>query len=103
MGDASFKAKLGQRSGAIAASNNARSWASSNGLGDGAGLIFGMNLAQGMNPQTAGPLGPPPLPPPPAPSLDEQIEAVKKLKELLDVGILTQDEFDAKKKQVMGL
>ena len=30
-------------------------------------------------------------------------EAVKKLKELLDAGILSQDEFNAKKKQVMGL
>lgn len=36
-------------------------------------------------------------------SLDEQIEAVKKLKELLDAGILTQEEFDEKKRQVMGL
>jgi len=38
-----------------------------------------------------------------AASLDEQIEAVKKLKELLDAGILTQEEFDAKKRQIMGL
>jgi membrane protease subunit (stomatin/prohibitin family) len=74
-----------------------------NGLGDGAGLIFGVNLAQGMHPQTAAPLAPPPLPPPTAPSLDEQIEAVKKLKELADAGILTQEEFEAKKRQVMGL
>lgn len=36
-------------------------------------------------------------------SVDEQIEAVKKLKELLDAGILTQDEFDRKKKEVMNL
>ena len=36
-------------------------------------------------------------------SIDEQVEAVKKLKELLDVGVLTQEEFDAKKKQIMGL
>lgn len=36
-------------------------------------------------------------------SVDEQIEAVKKLKELLDAGILTQDEFDRKKREVMNL
>jgi hypothetical protein len=64
-----------------------------------------MNLAQGLNAQTAAPAASPPLPvaPSPGPSLDEQIEAVKKLKDLLDSGILTQDEFDTKKKQVMGL
>lgn len=36
-------------------------------------------------------------------SLDSQIETLKKLKELLDQGIITQDEFEIKKKQVMGL
>lgn len=34
---------------------------------------------------------------------EAQIETVKKLKELLDAGILTQEEFDAKKKSVLGL
>lgn len=36
-------------------------------------------------------------------SLDEQIEALQKLKELCDAGILTDEEFLAKKKQIMGL
>lgn len=36
-------------------------------------------------------------------SLDEQIEIVKKLKDLLDAGILSQDEFDAKKREILGL
>ena len=36
-------------------------------------------------------------------SLSEQIEAIKELKGLVDTGILTQEEFDAKKKQIMGL
>ena len=35
-------------------------------------------------------------------SMDEQIETMKKLKELLDVGILSQEEFDLKKKEIMG-
>lgn len=34
---------------------------------------------------------------------NEKIENVKKLKELLDVGILTQEEFDEKKKQLLDL
>ena len=30
-------------------------------------------------------------------------EELKKMKELLDMGIITQEEFDAKKKQLLGL
>lgn len=87
-----------------------------NGLGDGGGMLFGMNLAQGLNSSARGPatdhvtvgvasggdadedededekL-----------SIDEQISALKSLKELLDAGILTQDEFDLKKKEILGL
>lgn len=36
-------------------------------------------------------------------SLDEQIEAVQKVKELFDAGILSEEEFESKKKQIMGL
>ena len=43
----------------------------------------------------------------PHPSITTQAlspaEELKKFKELLDVGILTQEEFDAKKKQLLGL
>ena len=41
-----------------------------------------------------------------APSVVQQISAadeLKKFKELLDMGILTQEEFDAKKKQLLGM
>lgn len=38
----------------------------------------------------------------PAPQTSEMDE-LKKLKELLDAGIITQEEFDAKKKQLLGL
>lgn len=41
--------------------------------------------------------------PSPALTLDEQIEAIKEIKELIDVGILSLDEFDKRKKQIMGL
>ena len=36
-------------------------------------------------------------------SYDEKIDAVKKLKGLLDMGSITQEEFDAKKKDLLGL
>lgn len=39
----------------------------------------------------------------PAMAIDAQIETLKKLKDLLDTGIITQEEFDVKKKQIMGL
>ena len=31
------------------------------------------------------------------------VEEIKKYKELLDLGIITQEEFDIKKKQLLGL
>ncbi len=33
----------------------------------------------------------------------DNLEQIKKLKEMLDSGIITQDEFDTKKKQLLGL
>lgn len=45
-----------------------------------------------------------PTPAPAAPtSVSEAADDLMKLKELLDAGILTQEEFDAKKKQLLGL
>lgn len=43
------------------------------------------------------------LPASPSALTDEQMETLKKLKELVDMGVLTQEEFDAKKKQLLGL
>ena len=34
---------------------------------------------------------------------DDPIEKVKKLKELLDLGVITEEEFDQKKKQLLNL
>lgn len=84
------------------------------GLGDAGGMLFGMNLANGLDPRNASqastattseptPAPAAPAPAAPAPDFDAQIETLKKLKELLDTGILSQEEFDAKKKQVLGL
>ena len=36
-------------------------------------------------------------------SLMKFMKELKKMKELLDMGIITQEEFDAKKKQLLGL
>jgi len=36
-------------------------------------------------------------------SVKDNLEDLKKLKELLDSGIITQEEFDVKKKQLLGL
>jgi len=89
---------ISQKSSNIAAQQKIAQGIQDNGLGDGAGMIFGMNMAQHLNPQTAAPItGKNDM------SFDEQIEAVKKLKELMDAEILTQEEFNVKKKEIMGL
>ena len=74
-----------------------------NGLGEGGGMLFGMNLASSLNTQAAASSASQAAASVGRPSLDEQIESVKKLKELLDVGILSSDEFEAKKREVLGL
>lgn len=77
-----------------------------NGLGDGGGMLFGMNLANSLNPSNVSPIGSAPQAEAvrsDAATLNQQLDAVKKLKELLDAGILTQEEFDVKKRQVLGL
>lgn len=65
-----------------------------NGLGNMGGMVFGMNMAQGLSPTAAQQSS--------SSSLDEQIANMKKLKELVDAGILTEEEFNAKKKEIMG-
>jgi hypothetical protein len=42
-------------------------------------------------------------PAPAAPSADEQMEQLTKLGQLRDSGVLTEEEFSAKKKQILGL
>lgn len=44
----------------------------------------------------------PPTLPPQALSLEKQIELLKQLKELLDLGVLSQEEFDMKKKEILS-
>lgn len=74
------------------------------GFGDAAGLAIGLGVVQGLNPQTGAPTVPPAAASgqTSASSIEDQIETVKKLKELLDAGVLSTDEFELKKKQAMG-
>lgn len=74
------------------------------GFGDAAGLAIGLGVVQGLNPQTGAPTAPPDstMGQAMSTSIEDQIEAVKKLKGLVDSGILSPEEFDLKKKQVMG-
>ena len=79
-----------------------------NGLGDGGNMLFGLGLAGSLNPQNASQATGATVPAQDvdtksAPSIDDQVETLKKLKELVDVGILTPEEFAAKKKQLLGL
>lgn len=70
------------------AANN--SGASGEGIGAGAGLAMGMNMAQmiNQNMNTSN-------------SKEDPIEKIKKLKELLDMGALTQSEFESKKTEIL--
>lgn len=79
-----------------------------NGLGDGGNMLFGLGLAGSLNPQNASQATGATVPAQDVdtkstPSIDDQVETLKKLKELVDVGILTTEEFAAKKKQLLGL
>jgi len=96
---------ISQQASNVSAQQKVAQGVQDHGLGDGGGMLFGMNLAQAISPLTAAPTAPGAAPVEQAVnlSLDQQIEAVKKLKDLLDAGILSQDEFEAKKKEVMGL
>jgi membrane protease subunit (stomatin/prohibitin family) len=70
------------------AANNQGS--SGDGMGTGAGLAMGMNMthmiSQSMNTNRA---------------MEESIEKIKKLKELVDIGAVTQAEFDNKKSEIL--
>ena len=89
---------ISQAASNIAAQQKIAQGVEEHGLGEGGATIFGIGLAQSVNPQTAAASGGAV-----ALTLDEQIDAVKKLKELVDAGILSAEEFEAKKREVLGL
>ncbi len=101
---------VSQRAADISAQQLIAQGVRDNGLGDGGAMVFGMNLAESMNPRNAstvdaadGAANAHARGEQDRPSIDSQVETLKKLKELLDAGILTQDEFNTKKRQVLGL
>lgn len=87
-----------QRASDIAAQQKIAQGIQDNGLGNG-GMLFGMNMAQNIGSQGQPATTPPAL----KMSFDEQIETLRKLKELVDMGVLTEEEFSAKKKEITGL
>ena len=63
--------------------------------------------AAAEGPPDAAPVAPPPDTEPtpeaaPPPSVGDSYDALMKLKELLDAGVLTQAEFDAQKQKILG-
>lgn len=117
---------ISQRAADVAAQQMIAQGVRDNGLGEGGAMLFGMNLATGLDPRAAAPAGtfdagsaqhaasgvgmsgtgavPGATGAAKAfASLDDQIEALQKLKGLMDAGILSQDEFDAKKREILGL
>ena len=97
------------RAGNMAAQQMIAEGVRENGLGDGGNMLFGLGLAGSLNPQNASQATEAAAPAkdvdarPAAPSVDDQVETLKKLKELVDMGILTPEEFAVKKKQLLGL
>lgn len=92
---------VSQRASDIAAQQKIASGIQEHGFGEGGNMILGMNMAQAMNGN--GQMNQGSMAAKKAMSVDEQIEVMKKMKDLLDAGILSQEEFDLKKKEIMGL
>lgn len=88
---------ISQKASNISAQQKIATGVQNNGFGDMGGMIFGMNAAQSINPNGEIKTNQPQL------SFDEQIETLKKLKDLVDMGVISQSEFDIKKKEIMGL
>jgi membrane protease subunit (stomatin/prohibitin family) len=85
------------------------------GMGIGAGSVFGSMAQQvfsPMNPQVQQPAAPQPsgrftqksaeTPPPQNNIANDPVANLKKLKEMLDLGLIEQAEFDAKKAEIMN-
>lgn len=80
----------------VAAQQKIAQGVENHGLGDGGGLMLGANIAGTMgNPmatpaQSSAPVAPSP------------VEKLKQLKEMLDVGLISQTDFDTKKAEILS-
>lgn len=88
---------VSQKSSNIAAQQKIADGVKNHGLGDMGGMMFGVGMVQDLDARNANSSSIKQ-----GLTLDEQIEAVKKLKELLDAGILTEEEFSLKKSEIMN-
>lgn len=89
---------VSQKASDISAQQKIAEGIQEHGFGNMGGMILGMNMAQGISMNTGNSFGATK-----ATTIDQQLETLKKLKEALDSGILTQEEFDSKKKEILGL
>lgn len=98
---------VSQKAANVAAQQMIAQGVRDNGMGDAGGMVFGMGFAGALDPHTAerggGAGSAEDSAAAPHESLGDQIEVLQKLKGLLDAGILTEEEFNAKKRQVLGL
>jgi membrane protease subunit (stomatin/prohibitin family) len=83
-----------ERASNIASQQRIAQGIQNNGLGNAGEMIFGMNLAQGLGTNVE---------PVKKMTFDEQVETLKRFKELMDVGVLTEEEFNEKKREILGL
>jgi len=83
-----------QRASDIAAQQKMADGIEKHGFGNAAGMVLGVSMANGLGASQNETK---------ESTLDERIETLRKLKGLVDEGILTQEEFDRKKKELMGL
>ena len=93
---------VSQQAADIAAQQKIAQGIRERGFGDVGGTILGVYAAQELikNGGKNGTESPEQLK---SMSIDEQVESLRKMKELLDEGILSQEEYEKKKKQILQL
>lgn len=84
---------ISQKAADISAQQKIAQGVQNHGFGDMGGMLYGVNLAQSLDANASKNNA----------SVDQQLEKLSKLKKALEEGILTQEEFDAKKKEILGL
>ena len=105
LGDNWGKQQMADILGAVAANPGSGGIAAAGaglGMGMAAGGVFGNMSQQMFSPMQQ--QTPPPAAPSAAPgaAADDPVATLKKLKEMLDLGLIEQAEFDAKKTEIMG-
>ena len=84
---------ISQKASNISAQQKIAEGIKENGLGEGGNMLFGMNMAQALNGNAQQS---------DINDYDKKIESIKKLKELLDSGAITDEEYQKMKTQIMS-